>query len=63
MNIADQLIAQPEGIVPIESPDRELFSLLSDFYLNPQEAAADNDSGLDSDDLMDNLLDHEELMV
>jgi light-independent protochlorophyllide reductase subunit L len=63
LNIADQLIAQPEGIVPIESPDRELFSLLSDFYLNPQEAAADNDSGLDSDDLMDNLLDHEELMV
>jgi light-independent protochlorophyllide reductase subunit L len=63
LNIADQLIAQPEGIVPIESPDRELFSLLSDFYLNPQEAAAENDSGLDSDDLMDNLLDHEELMV
>jgi light-independent protochlorophyllide reductase subunit L len=62
LNIADQLIAQPEGIVPIESPDRELFSLLSDFYLNPQEAAAD-DSDLDSDDLMNNLLDHEELMV
>ena len=35
LNIADQLIAQPEGIVPQESPDRELFSLLSDFYLNP----------------------------
>jgi|TARA_B110000208_G_scaffold28724_1_gene37625 light-independent protochlorophyllide reductase subunit L len=63
LNIADQLIAQPEGIVPIESPDRELFSLLSDFYLNPQEAAAADDSDLDSDDLMNNLLDHEELMV
>ena len=37
LNIADQLIAKPEGIVPKESPDRELFSLLSDFYLNPQK--------------------------
>jgi light-independent protochlorophyllide reductase subunit L len=36
LNIADQLIAKPEGIIPKESPDRELFSLLSDFYLNPK---------------------------
>ena len=35
LNIADQLIARPEGVIPIESSDRELFSLLSDFYLNP----------------------------
>ena len=35
LNIADQLIANPEGVVPNESSDRELFSLLSDFYLNP----------------------------
>jgi light-independent protochlorophyllide reductase subunit L len=35
LNIADQILAQPEGIVPREVPDRELFSLLSDFYLNP----------------------------
>ena len=35
LNIADQLIANPEGVIPKESTDRELFSLLSDFYLNP----------------------------
>ena len=35
LNIADQLIANPEGVVPKEAADRELFSLLSDFYLNP----------------------------
>lgn len=37
LNIADQLIANPEGVVPLEAADRELFSLLSDFYLNPEE--------------------------
>ncbi|MBD2160952.1 ferredoxin:protochlorophyllide reductase (ATP-dependent) iron-sulfur ATP-binding protein [Limnothrix sp. FACHB-1083] len=36
LNIADQLLAMPEGVVPDGSPDRELFSMLSDFYLNPQ---------------------------
>lgn len=35
LNIADQLIAAPEGVVPREAADRELFSLLSDFYLAP----------------------------
>ena len=35
LNIADQVLARPEGVVPKEVPDRELFSLLSDFYLNP----------------------------
>nr|QKV46441.1 protochlorophyllide reductase ATP-binding subunit [Glaphyropteridopsis erubescens] len=35
LNIADQTLSKPEGIVPREIPDRELFSLLSDFYLNP----------------------------
>nr|YP_009690983.1 protochlorophyllide reductase ATP-binding subunit [Pecluma dulcis]QEG57763.1 protochlorophyllide reductase ATP-binding subunit [Pecluma dulcis] len=35
LNIADQILSKPEGIVPREIPDRELFSLLSDFYLNP----------------------------
>ena len=35
LNIADQLIANPEGVVPKEAADRELFTLLSDFYLNP----------------------------
>ena len=35
LNVADQILSRPEGIVPREIPDRELFSLLSDFYLNP----------------------------
>ena len=34
-NVADQTLSKPEGVVPREIPDRELFSLLSDFYLNP----------------------------
>ena len=37
LNIADQILARPEGVVPNDTPDRELFSLLSDFYLNPPE--------------------------
>jgi light-independent protochlorophyllide reductase subunit L len=37
LNIADQIIAKPEGVVPNEAADRELFSLLSDFYLTPGE--------------------------
>jgi light-independent protochlorophyllide reductase subunit L len=37
LNIADQLLSQPEGVVPQDTPDRELFSLLSDFYLNPSQ--------------------------
>nr|YP_009158402.1 photochlorophyllide reductase subunit L [Macrozamia mountperriensis]YP_009158576.1 photochlorophyllide reductase subunit L [Lepidozamia peroffskyana]AFR59351.1 photochlorophyllide reductase subunit L [Lepidozamia peroffskyana]AFS64336.1 photochlorophyllide reductase subunit L [Macrozamia mountperriensis]BAR93608.1 photochlorophyllide reductase subunit L [Macrozamia mountperriensis]BAR93782.1 photochlorophyllide reductase subunit L [Lepidozamia peroffskyana] len=35
LNIADQILSQPEGIVPKEIPDREFFSLLSDSYLSP----------------------------
>ncbi|MGF1574924.1 MAG: ferredoxin:protochlorophyllide reductase (ATP-dependent) iron-sulfur ATP-binding protein [Cyanophyceae cyanobacterium] len=38
LNIADQLLSQPEGIVPQDTPDRELFTLLSDFYNNPVAA-------------------------
>jgi len=41
LNIADQILAGPEGVVPTEVPDRELFSLLSDFYLTPGEAGGD----------------------
>ena len=33
LNIADQLLASPEGVVAKELPDRDLFDLLSDFYL------------------------------
>ena len=35
LSIADQILARPEGVIPQDTPDRELFSLLSDFYLNP----------------------------
>jgi light-independent protochlorophyllide reductase subunit L len=35
LNIADQILACPEGVVPNDAQDRELFTLLSDFYLNP----------------------------
>jgi len=41
LNIADQILAGPEGVVPKEVPDRELFSLLSDFYLTPGESNMD----------------------
>ena len=33
LNIADQLLSAPEGVIPKELMDCELFSLLSDFYL------------------------------
>ena len=41
LNVADYLLAKPEGIVPIEIPDRDLFSLLSDFYLKPETKIED----------------------
>lgn len=34
LNIADQLLTQPEGVIPRELGDRQLFTLLSDFYLS-----------------------------
>lgn len=37
LNIADQLITLPEGVVPYEATDRQLFDLLSDFYLTKKE--------------------------
>lgn len=36
LSIADALLSEPEGVVPRELGDRELFSLLSDFYLTPE---------------------------
>lgn len=47
LNIADQLLSQPEGVVPREVEDRALFRLLSDFYLGattdaPKDAATSN---------------------
>ncbi len=38
LSIADILLSLPEGIVPHELPDRDLFSLLSDFYLTGKGA-------------------------
>nr|YP_009463707.1 Light-independent protochlorophyllide reductase iron-sulfur ATP-binding protein [Haematococcus lacustris]ALO21532.1 ATP-binding subunit of protochlorophyllide reductase [Haematococcus lacustris]AUW36529.1 Light-independent protochlorophyllide reductase iron-sulfur ATP-binding protein [Haematococcus lacustris]UMB51718.1 ATP-binding subunit of protochlorophyllide reductase [Haematococcus lacustris] len=35
LNIADQLLTEPEGVVPKILSDRDLFTLLSDFYLTP----------------------------
>jgi light-independent protochlorophyllide reductase subunit L len=40
--ITDQILAQPECVVPNDVPDCELFSLLSDFYLNPVKVQARN---------------------
>lgn len=37
LNIADQLITKPEGIIPKELADRQLFRLLSDFYLSAED--------------------------
>lgn len=34
LNIADHLLTEPEGVIPRELADRELFTLLSDFYLS-----------------------------
>ena len=52
LNIADQILARPEGIVPREVPDRELFSLLSDFYLNPSSKSGSEDVPSSTDFLM-----------
>ena len=48
LNIADQLLARPEGVIPREMPDRDLFSLLSDFYLKPDELLHNSNSGTNS---------------
>jgi light-independent protochlorophyllide reductase subunit L len=47
LNIADQLLAQPEGVVAQELPDRDLFRLLSDFYLQPSTTDANLKDNLD----------------
>lgn len=40
LNIADQLLTSPEGVIPRELGDRELFSLLSDFYLTTTKSSS-----------------------
>ena len=44
LNIADQLLARPEGVVPHEVEDRELFRLLSDFYLNAGNSSSSSNT-------------------
>jgi light-independent protochlorophyllide reductase subunit L len=39
LNIVDQLLTEPEGVIPRELNDRELFSILSNFYLNADKIA------------------------
>lgn len=39
LNIADQLLTEPEGVVPRELDDRDLFSMLSNFYLTGNESS------------------------
>jgi light-independent protochlorophyllide reductase subunit L len=41
LNIVDQLLTEPEGVIPRELNDRELFSILSNFYLNADKTAPD----------------------
>lgn len=47
LNIADQLLSQPEGVIANELADRELFTLLSDFYLNGNASASVASAELD----------------
>nr|YP_009492365.1 ATP-binding subunit of protochlorophyllide reductase [Stauridium tetras]AWI68978.1 ATP-binding subunit of protochlorophyllide reductase [Stauridium tetras] len=44
LNIADQLLTEPEGVIPRELSDSNLFSLLSDFYLNPANNPSEQNS-------------------
>ena len=41
LNIADQVLAGPEGVVPQEVPDREVFSLRSDVHPTPGAEAGE----------------------
>jgi light-independent protochlorophyllide reductase subunit L len=42
LNIADQLLARPEGVVPREIADHKVFRLLSKFYASPQNEQESN---------------------
>jgi light-independent protochlorophyllide reductase subunit L len=53
LSIADQVLAAPEGVVPNEAQDRDLFSLLSDYYLNPP---ADKASKSDKEEELDMMM-------
>nr|YP_009238327.1 ATP-binding subunit of protochlorophyllide reductase [Bracteacoccus minor]AMO01205.1 ATP-binding subunit of protochlorophyllide reductase [Bracteacoccus minor] len=46
LNIADQLLTEPEGVIPRELADKELFTLLSDFYLNAADTSKNEQKDL-----------------
>lgn len=52
LNIADQLLSQPEGVVAKELGDRELFQLLSSFYLKSPEISFSTSKNIDSPDFL-----------
>jgi light-independent protochlorophyllide reductase subunit L len=52
LNIADQLLSSPEGVVATELGDRELFQLLSTFYLNPSEISFTKQKNPESADFL-----------
>jgi light-independent protochlorophyllide reductase subunit L len=52
LNIADQLLSSPEGVVATELGDRDLFELLSTFYLNPSEISFTKQKNTESADFL-----------
>nr|YP_009472469.1 protochlorophyllide reductase iron protein subunit [Bryopsis sp. HV04063]ARO74096.1 protochlorophyllide reductase iron protein subunit [Bryopsis sp. HV04063] len=43
LNIVDQLLSNPEGVIPKEIADKKLFQLLSDFYLTKENLTLPNE--------------------
>lgn len=43
LNIVDQLLSNPEGVIPTEIADKKLFQLLSDFYLTKENLTIPNE--------------------
>ncbi len=44
LNIVDQLLSNPEGVIPKELSDKQLFQLLSDFYLTKEQVESTSNS-------------------
>jgi light-independent protochlorophyllide reductase subunit L len=47
LNIADHLLSNPEGVIPFELEDNQLFKLLSEFYLQISDDNNNSNSDLD----------------
>lgn len=54
LNIADQLLAHPEGVIPLELEDRELFTLLSNYYLSGNQKPEEKLGYTNQSDLKEN---------